>query len=81
MKNSSLIIAKYEMLIDDGLPIIDRPCFMAGIIEKFWKSKRQVVQIKIIRRFFIRKATKSFYQFGQNITKSACDNDKIANIN
>ena len=23
---------------------------MAGIIEKFWKSKRQVVQIKIIRR-------------------------------
>ncbi|MFR8875625.1 MAG: hypothetical protein ACLVHO_02920 [Roseburia faecis] len=54
---------------------------MAGIIEKFWKSKRQVVQIKIIRRFFIRKATKSFYQFGQNITKSACDNDKIANIN
>ena len=54
---------------------------MAGIIEKFWKSKRQVVQIKIIRRFFIRKATKSFYEFGQNITKSACDNDKIANIN
>jgi len=54
---------------------------MAGIIEKFWKSKRQVVQIKIIRRFFIRKATKSFYQFGQNITKSVGDNDKIANIN
>ena len=38
---------------------------MAGIIEKFWKSKRQVVQIKIIRRFFIRKATKSFYRIQQ----------------
>ena len=24
IKNFSLIIAKYEMLIDDGLPIIDR---------------------------------------------------------
>mgnify|MGYP001054088568 FL=1 len=42
---------------------------MAGIIEKIGKSIDSG------------KATKSFYQFGQNITKSACDNDKIVNIN
>mgnify|MGYP000023633499 CR=1 FL=1 len=44
---------------------------MAGIIVKIGKG---IDSGKV-------KSDEKFYQFGQNITKLACDNDKIANIN
>ena len=50
IKNFSLIIAKYEMLIDDGLPIIDRwwisDKFRKDVEFFFGKLKRNAKKLK-----------------------------------
>lgn len=73
IKNFSLIIAKYEMLIDNRLPTIDRWCISGKIGNGFVDDFQYFVFTKSIKSLgSIRESTKFIYDRLKEFSKYNC---------